>query len=72
MVKRVAEKSLSFLFGIVYALYKGKYLRMADIDFIRLAALVFAARLIGHSANPVEEATQMANELFYNLKEKEA
>ena len=57
---------------MVYVLAKEKYLRMADIDFIRLAALVFAARLIGHSANPVEEATQMANELFYNLKEEEA
>lgn len=45
---------------------------MTDIDFVRLAALVFTARLIGYSANPVEEATQMAGELIVKLKEKEA
>ena len=44
---------------------------MTDIDFIRLSALVFATRLIGHTADPVREGTEMAERLFNKLKEKE-
>lgn len=45
---------------------------MTDIDFIRLSALVFATRLIGHTADPVSEGLEMAERLFHQLKEKEA
>lgn len=45
--------------------------RMADIDFIRLSALVFATKLIGKSNNPIGEAVGMAEELFNKLTEKE-
>ena len=44
---------------------------MADIDFIRLSALVFATRLIGFSTDPVREAVEMAERLFNKLQEKE-
>ena len=44
---------------------------MADIDFIRLSALVFATRLIGHVEDPVSEGIDMAERLFNKLKEKE-
>ena len=44
---------------------------MSDVDFIRLSALVFAIRLIGVTTNPVSEAIDMANQLYYKLKEKE-
>jgi hypothetical protein len=44
---------------------------MADIDFIRFSALVFATRLIGHTKDPVNEAVEMAERLFNKLKEKE-
>ena len=44
---------------------------MTDVDFIRLSALVFATRLIGISADPVSEGTDMAERLFNKLKEKE-
>lgn len=45
--------------------------RMADIDFIRLSALVFATKLIGKSNDPIGEAVGMAEELFNKLTEKE-
>lgn len=45
---------------------------MVDIDFIRLSALVFATRLIGHATDPVSEGIEMAERLFNKLKEKEA
>ena len=45
---------------------------MVDIDFIRLSALVFATRLIGHTTDPVSEGIEMAERLFNKLKEKEA
>lgn len=45
--------------------------RMTDIDFIRLSALVFATRLIGKTTDPVSEGTEMAERLFNKLKEKE-
>ena len=48
------------------------YTTMSDIDFIRLSALVFAARLIGRTVDPVTEAVEMAERLFNTLKEKEA
>ena len=44
---------------------------MSDVDFIRLSALVFATRLIGHSIDPVSEGTEMAERLLNKLKEKE-
>ena len=44
---------------------------MTDIDFIRLSALVFATRLIGTSADPISEGTELAERLFNKLKEKE-
>ena len=47
-------------------------IRMADIDFIRLSALVFATRLIGQTADPISEGVEMAERLFNKLKEKEA
>jgi hypothetical protein len=44
---------------------------MADIDFIRLSALVFATRLIGSANDPIGEAVGMAEDLFNRLREKE-
>ena len=44
---------------------------MTDIDFIRLSALVFATKLIGISADPVSEGTEMAERLFNKIQEKE-
>ena len=44
---------------------------MNDIDFIRLSALWFAIKLIGKSADPVSEGTDMAERLFNRLREKE-
>ena len=44
---------------------------MADLDFIRLSALVFATRLIGVAQDPVSEGIEMAERLFNKLKEKE-
>ena len=45
---------------------------MSDIDFIRLSALVFATRLIGHTADPVSEGMEMAERLFEKLQDKES
>ena len=44
---------------------------MTDVDFIRLSALVFATRLIGHSTDPIGEGVEMAEELFHSLNQKE-
>lgn len=44
---------------------------MTDIDFLRLSALVFATRLIGHASDPVSEGMEMAERLFDKLQEKE-
>ena len=44
---------------------------MADIDFIRLSALVFTVRLIGRTADPVSEGVEMAERLFNTLNQKE-
>jgi hypothetical protein len=46
-------------------------LKMTDVDFIRLSALVFATRLIGKTEYPISEAVDLAEELFNKLKEKE-
>lgn len=46
-------------------------LNMTDIDFIRLSALVFATRLIGHTDDPVSEGLEMAERMFNQLKQKE-
>lgn len=48
-----------------------KITQMTDIDFIRLSALVFATRLVGKTADPISEGTEMAERLFNKLKEKE-
>lgn len=45
---------------------------MNDLDFIRLSALVFVIKLIGHTEDPISEGTEMAERLFNKLKEKEA
>ena len=45
---------------------------MTDIDFIRLASLVFAIKLIGKTKDPVKEGMEMADRLFSKLKEREA
>ena len=45
---------------------------MSDVDFIRLSALVFAIKLIGKTADPINEGMEMAERLFNKLKEKEA
>lgn len=44
---------------------------MTDVDFIRLSALVFATKLIGHTADPIREGVEMAERLFNELKQKE-
>ena len=44
---------------------------MTDIDFIRLSALVFTARLIGKASDPVLEGVEMAERLFKTLDQKE-
>jgi len=44
---------------------------MTDIDFIRLSALVFATKLIGHTTDPVSEGVDMAERLFNELAKKE-
>lgn len=44
---------------------------MTDIDFIRLSALLFAAKLIGKKDDPVADAVGMAEDLFNKLKAKE-
>ena len=61
------------LFGMLYAFHEIKHahIKMTDIDFIRLSALVFATRLIGHTADPVSEGMDMAERLLNKLKEKE-
>ena len=46
-------------------------IRMTEIDFIRISALVFATRLIGKTADPVSEGMEMAERLFNKLKQKE-
>lgn len=46
-------------------------LHMTDIDFIRLSALVFATKLIGHTTDPVSEGVEMAERLFNKIQEKE-
>lgn len=44
---------------------------MTDIDFIRIAALVFATKLMGKAIDPVGEAVDMAERMYNRLKEKE-
>ena len=63
-----------FLFGTLCAYIEVSFiiaLTMTDIDFIRLSALVFATRLIGKTADPISEGTDMAERLLNKLKEKE-
>lgn len=44
---------------------------MTDIDFRRLASLLFALRLTGVAANPIKDAVQMADELLEELQQNE-
>lgn len=44
---------------------------MTDIDFKRISALVFAARLIGVASDPVKEGTEMAERLFEILDNRD-
>ena len=64
---------IRFPFGTIYALPNVALTLeyMSDVDFIRLSALVFATRLIGKTADPISEGTEMAERLFNKLKEKE-
>lgn len=41
---------------------------MSDIDFRRLASLLFALRLIGVSSDPIEDAVKNANDLLEKLQ----
>ena len=66
--------SLSFsLFGTLCAFVCVALIHyyMTDIDFIRLSALVFATKLIGKTADPISEGTEMAERLFNKIQEKE-
>ena len=44
---------------------------MNDIDFKRLASLLFAYKLIGKVTDPVTSAVEMANQLFKKLQDEE-
>ena len=41
---------------------------MTDIDFRRLASLLFALRLIGVAQDPVKDAVNIANRLLAELQ----
>lgn len=43
---------------------------MTDIDFIRLSALVFAARLADKTTDPVGDGVELAKQLFDKLKKE--
>lgn len=44
---------------------------MTDIDFRRLASLLFALRLTGIAADPIDEAIKMADRLLDELQRNE-
>ena len=44
---------------------------MTDIDFMRLASLLFALQLIGESKDPITDAVQYADELLQKLQQIE-
>lgn len=44
---------------------------MTDIDFRRMASLLFALRLIEVADNPIHEAVEMADKLMDELRLKE-
>ena len=44
---------------------------MTDIDFRRLASLLFALRLIGKTEDPVGDAVRQADELLGKLQQLE-
>jgi hypothetical protein len=44
---------------------------MTDIDFKRLASLLFALRLAGTSADPVSDAVELADRLLKELQRDE-
>ena len=72
--RAVAKTPLFFCFGTICAYVLSRkflFVRMTDIDFIRLSALVFATKLIGYAVDPVSEGMEMAERLFNKLKEKE-
>lgn len=44
---------------------------MTDIDFRRLASLLFALRLTGTSADPISDAVELADRLLDELQRNE-
>ena len=44
---------------------------MSDIDFRRLASLLFALRLMGVAQDPVKDAVKIADELLEELQRNE-
>lgn len=44
---------------------------MTDVDFRRLASLLFALNLIGKSVNPIEDAVELAEQLLNKLQNNE-
>ena len=45
---------------------------MTDIDFRRLASLLFALRLMGVSEDPIKDAVNCANKLLDELQQTES
>lgn len=45
---------------------------MSDIDFRRLASLLFALRLLGVAKDPVKDAVKLGNELLEELQHIES
>lgn len=44
---------------------------MTDIDFRRLASLLFALKLIGRAADPVDSGIDLADRLLQQLQQNE-
>ena len=52
------------MFGPVFGMRKQTDIAMTDIDFRRLASLLFALKLLGTSEDPVKEAARLADRLL--------
>ena len=44
---------------------------MSDIDFRRLASLLFALRLLGEAKDPIKEAVKLGDKLLEELRQGE-
>lgn len=44
---------------------------MTDIDFRRIASLLFALKLTGSAADPIKDAVELADKLLNELQENE-